>query len=873
YFTGYTLNCDASAKITLKVEPRPVLSNASLTVCENVPGGVLDGTFDLTQAATGVNPGTMNIVYSDAGGPIASPSAYNAVNGSQVTVTAYFTGYTLNCDASAKITLKVEPRPVLTPATDWFCKDDVPGAFDPNNYNDAILDAPQNVGDFTFEWSGGPLSLPVDIYTAAVTVFNVTVTNKATLCSSISTLTITVYPHPVIQSLVVSKPLSWIGAHDAEIDLTVAGGTTPYVYKWTGSSGGVVPAGQENKQDLTGLVAGTYTILVTDAHGCTATSFITIQPPGGYDIKLVPDPILCAYLVDGKLVYTSEGAVTVSFIGDEGVLSPYRTFAWTGPGGFTASTQNIGNLDVPGIYSLTIKFWNDVAKTDLALTLTGYSAEVLAPSDGEALSVSASAKTNCDEGKAGLPGGTVTVKGTGYERLRLYRASDDALLEDVGTSTSPYTFLSKLFSGDYYVVASAPNTLGKPDACEVSAEVKVDKCYWFEILKLTQGIVNPLKDWRFSIYKGPDGFGTGALAADGTLGDLDGILDFGFVNLDPAKTYTICEENMAAGWSALWLTEIGGNETILMTYNPNADDVPPQDLGNRCFDIGAGTAYPLYPDDVFRIKVDNTYPGGTARTPGYWKNWNTCTGGGQAKTALANGGWQAGYWLLNDVLNNPGITLGSLVLKSCTDAVNILDMRDLKSTKKMSSDAAYTLACHLTAYRCNEAAGAYGCSYAGKTAAAADALLIKIGFNGTGSYLRSKDKNYNYALQLAAILDKYNNNRFTETDCLNNPPLPEKSAEIAIVVPELLEASELKVYPNPFSDKVTFEFVSGVDAYGVLDLYNIAGQRVARILDRYVVKGVLNKIEYEPVDVISGVYLYKLRLDDQVQVGRLVYKK
>ena len=60
------------------------------------------------------------------------------------------------------------------------------------------------------------------------------------------------------------------------------------------------------------------------------------------------------------------------------------------------------------------------------------------------------------------------------------------------------------------------------------------------------------------------------------------------INLNPVKTYTICEETMAAGWSAIWVTDINGTSTVIGTYNPNANDATPQDLGNRCFDIGAG---------------------------------------------------------------------------------------------------------------------------------------------------------------------------------------------------------------------------------------------------------------------------------------------
>uniref|UniRef100_UPI003216C8E1 T9SS type A sorting domain-containing protein n=1 Tax=uncultured Draconibacterium sp. TaxID=1573823 RepID=UPI003216C8E1 len=105
-------------------------------------------------------------------------------------------------------------------------------------------------------------------------------------------------------------------------------------------------------------------------------------------------------------------------------------------------------------------------------------------------------------------------------------------------------------------------------------------------------------------------------------------------------------------------------------------------------------------------------------------------------------------------------------------------------------------------------------------------------------------------------------------------PLPTvQTAKSAAISEPMLQASELKVYPNPFSEKVTFEFVSDVDAYGVLELYNITGQRVARIMDRYVQRGVLNTVEYIPEHKVTGMYLYRLDLDGKVQIGRIIYNE
>ena len=52
---------------------------------------------------------------------------------------------------------------------------------------------------------------------------------------------------------------------------TAAGGTAPYGYSWTNGA---------TTQDISGLVAGTYTVTVTDVHGCTDQKTVTITAPG-----------------------------------------------------------------------------------------------------------------------------------------------------------------------------------------------------------------------------------------------------------------------------------------------------------------------------------------------------------------------------------------------------------------------------------------------------------------------------------------------------------------------------------------------------------------------------------------------------------------
>ena len=294
-----------------------------------------------------------------------------------------------------------------------------------------------------------------------------------------------------------------------------------------------------------------------------------------------------------------------------------------------------------------------------------------------------------------------------------------------------------------------------------------------DLIKLTNGQPTTSQTWTFEIYEGPDGFGGTPIASDSTP---PAYLDFGGPALSTAQTYTICEIGVPAGYSVLWVIDDGdgvltGADTIVNPYNPNADDDPPEDLGNRCVDFTVSMGQTL------SYIVDNQQPGGAPRTPGYWKNWNTCTGGGQVGTAGANGGWMEGFWLLDDVLVpsiGGGIVWDDILtdefvftIDTCEVAVDILDKREvgdpsvIKDGKKKASDPLHNLATHLLAAQLNFGAGACTTQDVLDAALAAEELLDFYDFDGNSHTLAKNDKDGKaLANALATYLDDYNNGAF-----------------------------------------------------------------------------------------------------------------
>jgi hypothetical protein len=89
----------------------------------------------------------------------------------------------------------------------------------------------------------------------------------------------------------------------------------------------------------------------------------------------------------------------------------------------------------------------------------------------------------------------------------------------------------------------------------------------------------------------------------------------------------------------------------------------------------------------------------------------------------------------------------------------------------------------------------------------------------------------------------------------------------------LNEFSDLKVYPNPFNDRLRFEFISPESVNARIDLYDITGRMVKTIFEAPVNGGVINEAEFKPETIISGMYIYRVTLGESVYNGKVVFKK
>ena len=79
-------------------------------------------------------------------------------------------------------------------------------------------------------------------------------------------------------------------------------------------------------------------------------------------------------------------------------------------------------------------------------------------------------------------------------------------------------------------------------------------------------------------------------------------------------------------------------------------------------------------------------------------------------------------------------------------------------------------------------------------------------------------------------------------------------------------------YPNPFNPSTTFEYSIARKSHVVLDVFNVLGQSVARLIDGELSAGTY-RTAFDASRLSSGVYLYRLQAGDFVQTQKMVLMK
>ena len=102
---------------------------------------------------------------------------------------------------------------------------------------------------------------------------------------------------------------------DGQIDMTVTGGVSPYVFEWSNN---------ENTEDLMNLSSGTYSVTITDENGCVQNGSTSISEPN----EIIADWLIPTNGSNGQTIVSQPAPFTVSFVDNSTNHDPLLTEWW-----------------------------------------------------------------------------------------------------------------------------------------------------------------------------------------------------------------------------------------------------------------------------------------------------------------------------------------------------------------------------------------------------------------------------------------------------------------------------------------------------------------------------------------------------------------
>ncbi|GEM_PF-558954 len=294
--------CTNSTSITLSQPTNPVsinIDSLSFVSCNGEADGV-------AVASASGGTGTFNFNWSNG----ASGNAVNTLEAGTYTVTATDGN---GCEASTLVFI-TEPDPLNIDASSnsSSCSGSATGSVS------AAVSG--GTSPYTYAWSNNGSTPTLNALNAGL--YTVTVTDDRGCTSTDSALI------GGIQITLSGNDVTCNGGMDGSAVVNAIGGSSAYSYTW--SNGATTPTNN-------GLVAGTYTVTVSDTGGCSIVDSIQITQPVAMNIFIASGDILC----HGD----SNGLAAAVVIGGVGT----KTYAWSN-GSTSASINGL----LAGTYSVTV---------------------------------------------------------------------------------------------------------------------------------------------------------------------------------------------------------------------------------------------------------------------------------------------------------------------------------------------------------------------------------------------------------------------------------------------------------------------------------------------------------------------------------------
>lgn len=400
-YTGtYTVTVTDAVGCTKTATVSVLASNSTLTASVNQPGTICYGT---TATLTVTASGGFGSTYSYLWGNSNTTNSITVGAGNHcVTVTDSLGCKTIAC---ATVTMNSQIQ-VTIPTPPTIC-----------NGATTTANAAVNGGQapYSYLWSNNQTTF---YNNAGAGTYTVIVTDNY---GCTATGSVTINEATPININFNNTNVSCFGGSNGISIATASGGTPGYNYSWAPNA--------NFTSTLNGLSAGTYTVTVTDAMGCSAVSSTAITQPALLSATSSNSNVAC--------FGGSNGSATINAIGG---TTPYSYF-WFPVGGSASSNSNLTS----GSYTVTITDFNGCTTTN-TFTITQPSAITIN---------STTTATKC-----GLNNGSATLTVSGGTGAYSYSWNP---------AVSSSSFANNLAPGNYTVTVTDANLCQQQTIVSISA--------------------------------------------------------------------------------------------------------------------------------------------------------------------------------------------------------------------------------------------------------------------------------------------------------------------------------------------------------------------------------------------------------------------
>ena len=208
------------------------------------------------------------------------------------------------------------------------------------NDGSATINVNGGISPYTYVWNTGATTTSISNLVAGT--YNVTVKDANNCVKSITLVVIEPTELMISTSSIAVKCKN---GKDGSVTVVPTGGTAPYTYRWSNSA---------TTQTVNGLIAGMYSVIVTDVNNCAKNNSVIVTEPTALTYQFTKDEVKCNAGSDGKITVIAQGGT-----------NPYK-FIYNG----TASTDlTVVTLKV-GDYLINVQDNNNCLATEQKTTLT-----------------------------------------------------------------------------------------------------------------------------------------------------------------------------------------------------------------------------------------------------------------------------------------------------------------------------------------------------------------------------------------------------------------------------------------------------------------------------------------------------------------------